>query len=350
MLVALAASALGCGDNGSSPRPQVILYVDTNAPIASEVLADKLKSDLSVDTLRVEVLGSDDEPVAGGSRDIPAPDVANWPISFGLDGSAGTSLVRVRLRAFRSRDADSSMDEDSGTKVMVPDAGYTIDRVVDLPLPEKGSYAFRVVLDAQCRGSRPDFVARMTCVGGTMQSFKVGLQALSPEAAHDLNLSPARPAPWVPGKPEDCPSPQFDDRDVCIPGGFFMLGNRRVVGFGMLRRIDAVPAHPVQMKPFRIDRREMTVGRWVQMNPPRLDPLSDPLTATGGRCNGPLLAQVVDPDKKKAVEQMPLNCVTWSEAAAACALAGGRLPAEAEWEYVASGRGKGLLFPDRRRT
>ena len=334
MVAALAASALQCGTGSDAPRAQVVLLVDTDAPIASEVQADKFKSDASVDTLRVEVMGENDETVAGGSRDIPAPDVANWPISFALDGQSGAKLLRVRLRTFRARDAESSTGDDAGAKVMVPVAGYTIDRVIEVPLPDKGSYVFRVVLEAQCRGARPDFVARTTCVGGKPGSFKEGLEALPVEAGHDLSKLPPRPAQWVTSSPSDCPEPRSTEERVCFPGGFFMLGNRRVVGFGLLRRKDATPAHPVRMKPFWIDRTEMTVGRYKKLlgKYPQLS--GDPLSALDGRCTG-----------STWLDNLPLNCISWDQANDACRQQGGRLPSEAEWEFVASGRGQGLLFP-----
>ncbi len=338
MTAALAASALQCGTGSDAPRAQVVLIVDTDAPIASEVQADKFKSDASVDTLRVEVMGQDDVPVARGSRDIPAPDVANWPISFALEGKSGAKLLRVRLRAFRARDAESSTGDDAGAKVMVPVAGYTIDRVIDVPLPDKGSYVFRVVLEAQCRGARPDFVARTTCVGGEPGSFKDGLEALPVEAGHDVSKLPPRPAQWVTSSPSDCPEPRSTEERVCIPGGFFMLGNRRVVGFGLLRRKDATPAHPVRMKPFWIDRTEMTVGGYKKLREqyPQLseEPLLASSLASDERCTGPT-----------GFDALPLNCITWDQANDACTRQGGRLPSEAEWEFVASGRGQGLLFP-----
>jgi formylglycine-generating enzyme required for sulfatase activity len=50
-------------------------------------------------------------------------------------------------------------------------------------------------------------------------------------------------------------------------------------------------------------------------------------------------------DNVDQYENSPINCVDFYEAMAFCLWDGGRLPTEAEWEYVASGVGAERLYP-----
>ncbi|MBI5537166.1 MAG: formylglycine-generating enzyme family protein [Deltaproteobacteria bacterium] len=338
MLLVLPTASLGCSSDSDAPRGQVVLYIDTDAPIASQTLTEDFKRDASVDTLRIDILDGEYRPIQGMTRIIPASDVLNWPLSFGLEPAADSKLARMRLRAFRARNAEARTDPDTKAQIYEPVAGYTIDRVVEVPLPDKGAFALRVVLHSKCRGKRPDLVRRTTCVDDPapdrLGTYRQGIEVLPTAAAKDPNAAPARPVEWWPAASTSCDGQPFDPDRMCVSGGFFMLGNLRVVGFGALRRSDAVPAHPVVIRPFLIDRKEMTVGRWLAAVDP--NPANLPVTTDQG-CT----AASASPNRL----DLPLNCVTWNQAQEACIALGGRLPTEAEWEYVATGRGRGYLFP-----
>jgi formylglycine-generating enzyme required for sulfatase activity len=123
-----------------------------------------------------------------------------------------------------------------------------------------------------------------------------------------------------------------------------MLGNLRVVGFGALRRHDAVPAHPIAMKPFCIDANEKTVAEYqtLMQGPshlpwPTADNEAPYLPPASLLCTWTMPASYPS--------DAPMNCVDRDDAKRACEAAGGRLPTEAEWEYVATGMGRGTLFP-----
>ncbi len=122
---------------------------------------------------------------------------------------------------------------------------------------------------------------------------------------------------------------------VKIPGGRFMMG----VEFTYPRRLRrrwrrrrrpprASGGRPVEVRPFRLDKLEVTNSLYA-----------DFVRVT----NGP------EPPFWRKVHftgpHLPVVGVTWKEARAYCAWAGKRLPTEAEWEYAAQGAGKARRYP-----
>ncbi|MCC6647512.1 MAG: SUMF1/EgtB/PvdO family nonheme iron enzyme [Polyangiaceae bacterium] len=150
----------------------------------------------------------------------------------------------------------------------------------------------------------------------------VGLGAGSEVLAErEKPRKPGPPAPAPPGPPAPQAGSEWGAM-VAIPGGKFKMGSED-------GDPDERPAHEEEVKGFKLDETEVTVGAYARCV--KEGKCTTPVT--GGRCNW-----------VGGREKHPVNCVNWEQAKAFCEAAGKRLPTEVEWEYAARGGAEGRKY------
>lgn len=342
--ICFAACASESCSSTVSPGPQLLVVIDTDAPVVGQ-LADHadLSPDAAIDTLRIEVFDANDQII--DQRLLVVPDESNWPVSFGirLPDGGWVSNVRVRARAFRGLFAVPG--DQARVRTLDPRPEVTIDRVVDLTMPTDGELRVGVLLTMDCMGVLPSFLApATTCTDASHPS--------SPPSSGVTVLggpNPTKAGTWTGAKEIAC-SASGDDGHACIPGGFSLLGETSFVGAATLPAFEPVPLRPVRLSPFLIDVTEFTVGEFRTLvrsgafkgTLPATRVANDPCVTIDDRCWN--FCTWLGPSDSSH-DSLPLNCVTWDTASAVCKLSGGSLPSEAQWEHAARGRGQRRIYP-----
>ncbi|CAN5639910.1 hypothetical protein BH09MYX1_BH09MYX1_30010 [soil metagenome] len=319
------AAAPACVSRELPPTGQLVVYVDTDAPVPPGLgrVASRSEPAPLFDSLRVEVFApGENVPCAGCLREFPvdADRFGRQAVSIGVPAKVGVAGYRLRATLFFSDWILSCTNFPPAIRNATPACAggdpaareihplSTLSRTVALPA---------VALDTIDEVSL--FLATET----------VGVPAGS--LAAPLPVDVGKPASsqvgtWEGAKRRECATAARPG-EACVPAGAFWSGNAR----GIAQSQYTVTPHIVVLSPYFLKTTEVTVGEC------RADPTCDAYAAD--IFNRPAVVYCDYTKNPGAREKNALNCITPTGGEGFCAAWGGTLPTQAQIEYA----GRGLI-------
>jgi hypothetical protein len=212
----VAAASAGCGAV-TEARPQLLVFVDTNALISEQAMASE-NAVATFDSLRVDLLARDGSIT--DYLDVVVPSHDAWPVSFGVAAEeVDREGLLLRVRLFSSRFATRGQDAHRTT--LEPEPSASLDRVLSVDFPPTGVRRLGVFLDAECIGTAASFAPDVTSCVSRSET------AVAPERAFadlDTEWITSRVGTWR-GLAQVACKGDGPPGSVCVPGGFTLLGD-----------------------------------------------------------------------------------------------------------------------------
>ena len=303
----VTAACLDASTPEGPARGQVLLHVDTDAPVLSQ---NPQSSAFAVpiplfDRIRFDVLPPAGETCSACSQDfaVTSEKFTTGAVSIGVPLPPGDAGWQTRVRLYPVR-----LEQPSGD----PDPAAVIDVTVALP-----SIAPTGVVDVT--------VFLSTDTAGQPRGQD------TPEVPAAGPPGPSAVGTWADAVRTGC-SGQVPAGMVCVPGGAFWMGAPRDHA---VPNTDPGWHRLVVVSPFFLDQTEVTVAAWRAVD------ATDPGVSgwSGGSTGSALEDWCTAGATAGPREALPLNCITALGARHYCQRRGGDLPTEAEFEYVIGGLG-----------
>jgi formylglycine-generating enzyme required for sulfatase activity len=302
------ASVCACSDSAAPLPPvgQVVVHVDTDAPVPSESGgAPTWDAPIPLlDRLRVEVYPPGaSSPCDGCTNEVTVTyeSLAASDVSFGVvPGASSGWVARVRLTVQRFELATGDVDPDT-----------TLDTFVALPPVADGEVAHVTV------------VLSTDDVGNTVGSL---------QAPVDPTPGPAGPSlvgTWPDAARTGC-SGTAPQGSVCVPGGAYWMG---ASSDHLVPGTSRTWHRLIVLSPFWLEQSEVSVAeaRDLGINTRSVAPWSG---GTSGNQEQDFCTYSDTPTER---DSLPVNCVEWEAAQELCYQRGGALPTEAQLEYASGG-------------
>jgi len=314
---------LGCGDSTPKTLPpagQVLLYVDTDAPLPAAAGATLGPGDPPAlfDRVRIEVFGPGERlPCADCTHefDVDRTLVGSGKASVGITTPPRVSGYVARVRLFHAAFVELGEPRDDAT----------IDVTVALPA-------------TQDEGITPVTVVLPT------DAVAAPVGSLDEPATPELRAPTGGLAGTWPGAQRVPCSGSARPGEVCVPGGASWMGHPAMRAYHV--EGDELRYRIAVHSPFFIDATEVDVGALRRLGAAKPgDPLRYYVPVAGGppaSARSPLHCTYTDVPGDD--ETLPVNCISWETARAHCQARGADLPTEAQHEYV-TGALVGRLFP-----